>query len=118
VTDLVFYNVPGDDSKRGVKKVLVLGRRVVRRLLRPIFQRQVEIYQDVYHKLDEQDRAIEQVHQAVRADMQAVMAFGWDYAAMVRRLAVLEDRVEELMRQNEQLRGAGADGSEPRARVA
>jgi hypothetical protein len=33
--------------------------------------------------------------------MQSAVAFGWDYVALTRRLAILEDRVEALMEATE-----------------
>lgn len=106
VIDLAFYNA-GCEQPRGARRVVVLVRRVLRRILRPIFSRQVEILQHLCDRLDRQDEE----RQVLRKDLdevtrrddqlalqtQAAMSFGWDYVAMVRRLAVLEDRVEALV---------------------
>ncbi|HEV3121200.1 MAG TPA: hypothetical protein VGY53_04830, partial [Isosphaeraceae bacterium] len=40
---------------------------------------------------------IAQLMEAQYAEIQSVLAFGWDHAALVRRVAVLEDRLETLM---------------------
>ena len=103
--DLAFYNV-GCHEPRGARRLVVPARRAVRRLLRPIFQRQVEIFQSLCDRLDAAERA----DRAIRGDLdhlirrqddlaeqvQHAIAFGWDYVAMVRRLAALEDRVAAL----------------------
>ncbi len=119
-TDLAFYNV-GCEDPRGPRRVVVLARRALRRVLRPIFQRQVALFQALCDRLD----AAERDDASLRAELatlarrqddlneqtQATIAFGWDYVAMVRRLAALEDRVEAL---TAALNGQGDD---PRASV-
>ncbi len=106
MTDLAFYNA-GCQEPRGLRRVLVFARRGLRRILRPIFQRQVELFQALCDRLDAAERAdaslrddlnaLAKRHDNLNAQMQTAMAFGWDYVAMVRRLSVLEDRVETLI---------------------
>ena len=75
-------------------------RRVLRRVLRPIFQRQVEILQEICDRLDGLEagqQAQDRRQDALLARIQATSAMGWDHVAMARRLAVLEDRVEGLL---------------------
>jgi hypothetical protein len=105
VHDLAFYNA-GCHEARGARRVLVAVRRLLRRLLRPIFLRQVELFQGLINRLD----AGEQSVQAVRDDVESLarrqdevdervetaLAIGWDHVAMVRRLAVLEDQLATL----------------------
>jgi hypothetical protein len=105
VRDLAFYNV-GCQEPRGARRLVVPARRAMRRLLRPIFQRQVEIFQSLCDRID----AAEVAEGHLRSDLddlarrqdeladqvQHAIAFGWDYVAMVRRLALLEDRVSSL----------------------
>ena len=50
MSDLAFYNV-GCES-RGLKRAVVPLRRLLRRVLRPIFLRQVEILQEICNRLD------------------------------------------------------------------
>ena len=109
MSDLAFYEV-GCDESSGTRRLLVLARRVLRRILRPFFLRLVEILQALCDRLD----ATEAADQVLRAELndltarqedladrlQATIAFGWDYVALVRRVAVLEDRVETLMSAN------------------
>lgn len=103
--DLTFYNA-GCDELRGFRRVVVPFRRVLRRLLRPIFFRQVELFQSLIDRLDACEKSLE----AVRADVDAlarrqealeeqaetVLAFGWDYVAMGRRLTALDDQLATL----------------------
>jgi hypothetical protein len=105
VPDLAFYNA-GCDGPRGARWLLVLARRLLRRLLRPIFLRQVELLQSLIDRLDRGEMSVRTVQDDVdriaqRMDdvderLETVLAFGWDYVAMVRRLAVLEDQVAVL----------------------
>lgn len=105
MSDLAFYNV-GCQGAKGPRRLVVLARRAVRRILRPIFLRQVELFQslcdrlDVAERLDAEHRH-ELDHLTRRQDhladqMQHTIAFGWDYVALVRRVAVLEERLEAL----------------------
>lgn len=128
--DFAFYNA-GSHSLKGPRGLLVMARRMMRRVLRPIFLRQVEIFQhfadlldnhegrvsdlrtdadamkrqhrDLAHELGRQNEALalRQDQQSARQDeladqIQTTMAFGWDYVAMVRRLATLEDQLALL----------------------
>jgi hypothetical protein len=109
--DLDFYNV-GCDEPTGARRLMVAVRRSLRRVLRPIFARQVEILHSICDRLD----ATEQAENALRRHVDALsqrqddlsdqahtaMAFGWDYTAMVRRLAALEDRVESMTTPHEE----------------
>jgi hypothetical protein len=113
--DLAFYNAGCEDS-RGARRFLVIARRALRRVLRPIFQHLTAILQDVCNRLDAAERAdaglrtdldaLARRHDDLRDQMQATIAFGWDYVAMTRRLATLEDRVEALSAHAD---GPGAD---------
>jgi hypothetical protein len=115
VPDLAFDSA-GIQEPRGARRVVVPARRALRRLLRPVFQRQAELFQHLSDRLD----ATEAADRGLRADLdalaarqqqageqlQATVAFGWDYVALVRRLAVLEDRVEALARDAGERAGA------------
>lgn len=105
--DLAFYNVGTEPGGR-LRSLVVLPRRLLRRLLRPFFQRLVEILQSLCDRLDaaeEADRAlrsdVERLHERqeqLAESLRSSIALGWDHVAMARRLAVLEDRVELLTR--------------------
>jgi hypothetical protein len=194
--DLAFYNA-GCEKPRGFRHITVAMRRLLRRLLRPLFFRLVDILQYLVARLDEQSLAIESLrqemlrqekhceellnqeaqrrelvsqeilHEATRRQellmehkrlledqaratevcreemdqgidsfqgqlaqldrrddqlterFRAVEAFGWDHVALARRVAVLEDRIEELLARNEgAAENADADPSSSRVRVA
>ena len=102
VHDLAFYNA-GCQEAWGSRRVTVPVRRLLRRILRPIFLRQVEIFQKLVDQLDAGETSL----RCMRVDLdrlskrqdevdervETVLAYGWDYVAMVRRLAVLEDQL-------------------------
>lgn len=81
-------------------------RRALRRVLRPIFLRQVEMFQEVHHRIDHLDHTCHAIRHELHAiarrqdelseQLKTTLAFGWDYVAMVRRLATLEDQVALL----------------------
>lgn len=124
--DFAFYNV-GDQNVKGPRSLMILVRRAMRRVLRPIFLRQVEIFQHLADRLGDHEERIGNLridadamkrqhaqlgrqHEALtnrqdslsaRQDeladqIQTTMAFGWDYVAMVRRLATIEDQLATL----------------------
>ncbi len=120
--DLAFYNA-GCSESRGVRRLVVFARRLLRRLLRPIFLHQVALYQYLIERLDGNETSVK----GVQADMETltrrqnelnerletVQAFGWDYVAMVRRLAVLEDQLATLTGQAP----AAVDEADPQASI-
>ena len=103
---LAFYNV-GCEPRPGRAGLKVMIRRQFRRILFPIFHRLVEILASLCHRLDVAEyesrefRAqlddLRRRHEDQMAKVPATVAFGWDYVAMVRRLAVLEEHVDALM---------------------
>jgi seryl-tRNA synthetase len=98
VTDFAFYNA-GTGESRGLKRAFVPVRRVLRRVLRPIFLRQAELMMHLAGRIDETNAKIEDLrrrHDLTSDQIQDTIAFGWDHVAMARRLAALEDRVESL----------------------
>jgi len=98
VRDIAFYNV-GISELKGYRRVVIPFRRLLRRLLRPIFLRQVELFR----QLDEERRQlhtdlenIARRQDLLEEQVKATLAFGWDYVALTRRLAALEDQVSAL----------------------
>jgi hypothetical protein len=83
--DLAFYEV-GCHELNGIKRVVIPFRRLLRRLLLPIFLH-----------LDSQLKAIDRRQNQLDRDMKAVLGMGWDHVAIARRLGVLEDHVEALL---------------------
>lgn len=80
-----FYEA-GCDDVRGKRRITVPLRRLLRRLLRPIFLR-------LRDQLDSLDRRQDRLER----DLKAIEAMGWDHVAMSRRLAMLEDHIEALL---------------------
>jgi len=103
---LAFYNV-GSQPTPGGSRLKTWVRRQFRRVLLPMSQRLVEILGSLCHRLDVAEHEIRDLkgqlddlrrrHDDQAAKLPATMAFGWDYVAMVRRLAVLEDHVDALL---------------------
>jgi hypothetical protein len=99
VPDLAFYNAGCTDA-HGIRRVVVLARRLLRRVLRPIFAHQVVLYQYLIDRLDRGETTVQGELETLRKRqdelaerVETIQAFGWDYVAMVRRLAVLEDQL-------------------------
>lgn len=86
--DFAFYNAGVDDA-RGPRRLLGLTRRLLRRILRPIFFRQEAIYREMQDQIDRLNGQVE----ALSARSATTDAFGWDYVAMSRRLAAIEDHL-------------------------
>jgi hypothetical protein len=103
---LAFYN-QGCEPTRGPAGLRVFLRRRLRGLLLPMFRRLVEILGSLCHRLEVAERDAEALRNLVddlrrRQEEQAArfpstLAFGWDYVAMVRRLAILEEHVDALL---------------------
>lgn len=108
--DLAFINA-GCSAKTGIRWLIVPPRRLLRRILRPIFQHQAVLFQSLCARLDAAERRDVRIEtdlknlrlrqETLGDQIQATQALGWDHVALVRRLAVLEDRVETLLRDRE-----------------
>ena len=85
--DYAFYHA-GIDGLRGVKRIVVPIRRLLRRILRPMFYRQAEMMQSLGDRVDENS-----------IQMQTALALGWDHVALVRRLATIEEHLAALRRE-------------------
>src|SRR5229473_689772 len=113
--DLLFFNT-GCEAARGIRRVLVPFRLLLRRLLLPFFERLVEILQgfdldlkqvaERQGKLETLCRDSEVQANSLHQDFAALAkrqsdleAFQLDYDALVRRLAALEDHIDILYRQ-------------------
>ncbi len=112
--DLDFQG-PGALRQAGEPSRTFALRRWICRLLQPVFQKQLEILQAICTRLDSEEWATVSLQRQVQyvdgrvdtlsSQMRTTVALGWDYVATVRRLAVLEDRVEALMVAREQDEG-------------
>lgn len=113
MSDLRFHEV-GCESPRGKRRISVFCRRVLRRILRPIFERQVEILVALRSRIEvlelengllrtslrDEIRGQNQRLQSHAAHIQAMIALGWDHVATTRRLASLEEHVESLLQES------------------
>jgi len=111
VNDLNDFSA-GGGRPRHVRLALWPVRRALGILLRPLLQRQVQVQE----RLEAAEERIKHTLEAHHLEIQSVMAFGWDHAALVRRVAVLEDRVETLMGRLEAQ--GGQEHAESKAKVA
>lgn len=89
-------SIPGPSARRGWKRLLNPVRRLARRALRPILLRLDALDARLAASLEEMKNVHARVDD-VADRIEGTVALAWDYAATVRRLAVLEDRVEALM---------------------
>lgn len=89
--DYAFYNV-GCSGHQGHRRAIVPLRRLIRRLLRPFFFRQAELFEQLGRDIDELAKRQDEFDRRLRTSL----AFGWDYVALVRRLTTLEEYVEAL----------------------
>ena len=87
--DFAFYNA-GIEDARGPKRVLGIARRVLRRILRPMFFHQEAIYRDFQAQVDELSAQL----QTLSSRLSSTESLGWDYVAMARRLAAIEDHLD------------------------
>jgi hypothetical protein len=97
--DYAFYNA-GCEPVKGPKRGVVFARRMLRRILRPMFFHQEWVSHHLQHQIDGLRERVPTDFQRQMNDMHdqinSASALGWDYVAMARRLALLEDQVERL----------------------
>lgn len=86
--DFAFYNAGVHDAT-GPKRVLGLARRLIRRVLRPMFYRQEAIYREFQDQIDQLSDQVRTLNERLAT----TDAFGWDYVAMSRRMAAIEDHL-------------------------
>ena len=103
--DYSFYDA-GCVAPKGLARVVVLFRRLLRRLLRPIFLRQAALFQELGSRIEEVAGRLGGLDQR----QERLEAFECDGTALARRLAVLEDRLEALL-SRERATGPDADPS-------
>jgi hypothetical protein len=120
---LAFYNA-GCEPEPGVSRLKLWVRRQARKILLPPSVRLVQILGSLCHRLDLAEhelREIREIRNQIddlrrRQEEQAgrfpaTIAFGWDYVAMVRRLAVLEEHVDALLCRDAETAPALSDSS-------
>jgi hypothetical protein len=105
VHDLAFNDADSRESGM-LRGVLLPASLVLRRLLRPIFLRQVELFRSLARRVDTGEGSARTIrddlgalsvrHDAMAGQLRETLAFGPEYAAMVHRLARLEDQLAVL----------------------
>ena len=103
---LAYYNT-GCEPARGLGRPKVWARRLLRKLLFPASRRLVEILASLCRRLDVGELEVRELqvqlddlrrrHEDHSARLNAAVAFGWDYVALTRRLAALEEHVDTLL---------------------
>ena len=105
-----FYEA-GISQARGPRRVVVFSRRLLRRILRPMLfhldaelkqlrneQRQLtpaEALRNELGQLDADRQAMVHRQDLLEQQLKAALALGWDQAALARRLAAIEDLLNE-----------------------
>lgn len=88
--DYKFYAAGMDPAR--FRWVVVPGRRLVRRLLRPVFYRQEELFAELGAEIDDLKAEIDRLSH----ELEGLKGLGWDHVAVTRRLATLEDRIGDI----------------------
>jgi hypothetical protein len=93
MADFAVHNEPPGGGPRGFRRLILPFRRLLVRILRPIFGRLASLLE----KMDEQQRRIDLRQEGLARQVDALLNHGWDQAALMRRIATLEQQVEELL---------------------
>jgi hypothetical protein len=91
--DFDFHAEPRTGGPRGLRRVIVPFRRLLVRILRPIFLRLQTFLSDV----DTRQNRLDLRQEWMGRQVDALLNHGWDQAALLRRIATLEQQVEELL---------------------
>lgn len=97
-----FYEA-GIEGIRGKAKVLVPLRRVLRRLLRPMLFRLERLLQEMEDETDGKLDQLAQRQDVLDRAIRTTEVYAWDYQALSRRLAALEERLATLEDQGVQI---------------
>ena len=100
--DFAFYNA-GDQPARGPRGMVVWLRRGARRLLRPIFLRQVEIYRYFSELLDDHDQRITAGRLASEQLASQIAAQSSRQNELDQRLDALSQRIDDVVRRQDEL---------------
>src|SRR6516164_3686678 len=107
--DFAVHEEPAKGGPRGLRRIILPFRWLLVRILRPIFHRLTILLED----LDERQRRVEVRQQGLGRQVEALLNHGWDQAALLRRIATLEQQIEELLQ-----RTVSADPVEAEAPVS
>jgi hypothetical protein len=93
--DFAVQDEPRVGGPRGLWRIFLPFRRLLVRILRPIFLRLAAVLET----LDGEQRRLAERQEWMGQQVDALLNRGWDEAALLRRLAALEQQVEELTAQ-------------------
>jgi hypothetical protein len=82
----------GASAARGLRGVVRLMRRLLVRILLPIFRRLSALLEN----MDADQRRLKEQQGCMARQLEALLNHGWDHAALLRRMATLERQVEAL----------------------
>jgi hypothetical protein len=90
---VAFHDEPRAGGPRGLRRVLLPLRRVLVRLLRPIFHRLA----DLLETLEAGQKRLAERQESLDRRVNALLNHGWDQAALLRRVALLEQQLDEIV---------------------
>jgi hypothetical protein len=101
--DFAVHEEPRSGGPRGWRRLFLPLRRLLVRILRPVFLRLAE----ALRRLDDDRQVLAERQDRLGEQVDALLNRGWDQTALLRRVATLEQQVEELMQRLVALEPAG-----------
>jgi hypothetical protein len=92
--DFAVHEEPKVGGPRGLRRLILPVRRLLCRVLRPVFVRLADLLRD----LDGDQRRLAERQDRLGEQVDALLNRGWDQAALLRRVAALEQQVDQLRR--------------------
>jgi hypothetical protein len=90
--DFAVHEEPKAGGPRGWRRLILPFRRGLCRVLRPVFLRLADLLRD----LDGDQKRLAERQERLGEQVDALLNRGWDQAALLRRLAALEQQVADL----------------------
>jgi hypothetical protein len=97
-----FHDEPQAGGPRGLRRVILPLRRALVRILRPVFHRLAALLET----LEAEQQRLAERQESLDRRVNALLNHGWDQAALLRRVALLERRLDEILRAAEGQRAA------------
>jgi hypothetical protein len=101
--DFAIHRESGAGGSGGLRRVVRLMRRLLVRILLPVFRRLSALLED----MDADQRRLKVQQECMTRQLEALLNHGWDHAALLRRMATLERQIEMLKQQG------SSDSSDP-----
>jgi hypothetical protein len=89
---VAFHDEPRAGGPRGLRRVILPVRRVLVRILRPVFHRLAALLET----LEADQKRLAQRQESLDRRVNALLNHGWDQAALLRRVALLERQLDEI----------------------